>query len=258
MKKIAGLLILLSISTVNYSQMSERKDNQYLLSARPSAISIRGEDTALIVVDMQNDFCTNGGMLQRIGIDILMIQNIIPNVKEAINAARVAGIKIIYLKMGYKEDLSDLGSEQSPNRDRHLRVNVGVKIKTPDGRNGQILIRDTWNTDIVSELKPQDEDVIIYKTRYSGFYKTDLDSVLKQNQIKNIIFTGCTTSVCVESTVRDAMFRDYSSIVLEDCTAEPIGYDFERTNHVASLLTMELQFGWISNSALFKTALEKK
>lgn len=194
-------------------------------------------------------------MLQRIGIDISMIQNVIPHIKKVIDMARHGGMKVIYLKMAFKEDLSDLGSEQSPNRVRHLQVNVGETIKAPNGRNSRILIRDTWNTDIVSELMPQDGDIVIYKTRYSGFYKTELDSILQQHKIKNIIFTGCTTSICVESTVRDAMFRDYLPIILEDCTAEPIGYNFDRSNHEASLLAMELQFGWISNSMLFRSAL---
>lgn len=100
--------------------------------------------------------------------------------------------------------------------------------------------------------------VVLYKTRYSGFYKTDLDMILKKLGIRKVIFTGCTTSVCVESTLRDAMFRDYSPILLEDCAAEPIGYDFSRNNHAASLLTIEKSFGWISNSEKFVKALQKE
>ena len=92
-------------------------------------------------------------------------------------------------------------------------------------------------------------DTVIYKTRYSGFYGTDLDSVLRGRDVKWLIVTGATTSVCVESTVRDAMFRDYRCILLADCTGEPIGYQFPRTNHEASLLTIQTLFGWISNSA---------
>ena len=82
-------------------------------------------------------------------------------------------------------------------------------MTAPDGRQSRILIRDTWNTDIVEELKPEPGDIVIYKTRYSGFYGTDLDAVLKTRGIKSLVITGVSTGVCVESTLRDAMFRDY-------------------------------------------------
>jgi ureidoacrylate peracid hydrolase len=99
------------------------------------------------------------------------------------------------------------------------------------------------------------ETVVVSKHRYSGFYQTNLDDTLKSRVIKYLIVTGCTTSVCVESTVRDAMFRDYSCVVLEDCTAEPIGSDLPRTNHDASLLVIERLFGWVSSSGNFIAAL---
>jgi ureidoacrylate peracid hydrolase len=89
-------------------------------------------------------------------------------------------------------------------------------VRAPNGAESRILIRDTWNTDIVPELKPDAEASVVYKNRYSGFYNTELDATLKRHFIKNLIVTGCTTSVCVESTVRDAMFRDYRCVVLRD------------------------------------------
>lgn len=150
-----------------------------------------------------------------------------------------------------------LGSEDSPNRMRHLQImHVGDTIEAPDGTKSRILIRDTWGTDIVSGLKPMPGDVVLYKTRFSGFYNTDLDSILKKMGIRKLIFTGCTTSVCVESTIRDAMFNDYSPILLEDCTGEPIGHNFPRSNHEASLLTIEVLFGWISDSDKFVKSVQ--
>ncbi|MER8886003.1 isochorismatase family cysteine hydrolase [Mesorhizobium sp. M0408] len=98
-------------------------------------------------------------------------------------------------------------------------------MTAPDGSEGRILIRDTWGTDIVNDLKPEAGDVVLYKTRFSGFYETELDSVLKTAGIKHLIMTGCTTSVCVESTIRDAFFRDYHCILLTDCTSEPISWE---------------------------------
>jgi ureidoacrylate peracid hydrolase len=101
---------------------------------------------------------------------------------------------------------------------------------------------------VIDELKPEVGDVELYKTRFSGFHGTELDALLKSRGVKWLIVTGCTTSVCVESTIRDAMFLDYGCILLSDCSAEPIGSGFSRTNHEASLLVIEALFGWVSNS----------
>jgi len=135
---------------------------------------------------------------------------------------------------------------------------VGQTLSPPDGTEGRMLIRDTWNTDIISELKPKTEDRIVYKHRFSGFFETELHDILKRLGIRYLIVTGCTTSVCVESTVRDAMFRDYSCVLLADCMGEPIGNDLPRNNHQASLLTMQTLFGWVSTSDEFTRALRLK
>jgi ureidoacrylate peracid hydrolase len=218
------------------------------LVAKPEPIAIDPAKSAVIVVDMQNDFGTKGGMFDRAGIDISMIQKAVAPTARVLATARQKGVRIVYLKMGFHPDLADLGPADSPNRVRHLRFGVGRVIHAPDDRESRILIRDTWNTDIVSELKPRPEDIVIYKPRFSGFYQTDLDATLKKMGAKYLIFTGCTTSICVESTIRDAMFRDYSSVLLADCAGEPIGYGFPRSNHEASLLSIETLFGWVSNS----------
>lgn len=226
------------------------------IKAKPDSIAIDTARTAVIVIDMENDFGSKGGMFDRAGINISMIQKVISPTAKVLAAAREAGLKIIYLKMGYHEDLSDLGSEESPNRLRHLQIfHVGDTITAPNGSKSRILIRDTWGTDIVPQLKPQGGDIVIYKTRFSGFYQTDLDSILKQLGKKYLIIAGCTTSICVESTVRDAMFRDYSPVVLEDCTADPIGYGLPRSNHEASILTFQA-LGWVSSSDEFIKAIK--
>src|SRR5262249_51448405 len=146
------------------------------------------------------------------GIDISAVRKAIEPTRKVLSAARRAGIKIVYLKMGFRPDLSDLGEAQSPNRMRHLYLGVGKACVAPDGRNGRFLIRDTWNTDVIDELRPQGEDIFLYKHRFSGFYQTELDDLLRRLAIKNLIFTGCTTSVCVDSTIRDAAFRDYRCV----------------------------------------------
>lgn len=229
------------------------------IMAKPDSISIDASSTAVIVVDMENDFGAKGGMFDHAGVDISMIQKVIDPTAKVLEAARQAGIKIIYLKMAFRDDLSDIGSDESVNRVRHLNfMHVGDTINSPDGSKSRILIRNTWGTDIVPELKPHDGDIVMYKTRFSGFYQTNLDSTLKQLHKKNLIIIGCTTSICVESTVRDAMFRDYLPVVLGDCTAEPIGYNFPRSNHEASLLTIQTLFGWVSNSNEFIKAIQMR
>ena len=236
--------------------MSVNIERQITINAKPETITIDAAQTAVIVVDMQNDFGSKGGMFDRAGVDIAPIQKVVEPISRVLESARRAGMKIIYLKMGFRPDLSDLGAPDSVNRARHLRAGVGQTVRAPDGSESRMLIRDTWNTDIVPELKPQGDDVIIYKTRFSGFYETDLDATLKKLGIKYLIITGCTTSICVESTVRDAMFRDYTCVLLADCTGEPIGYGLPRSNHDASLLLIQTILGWVSSSDEFIKAIE--
>ena len=193
------------------------------LNARPGLISLDINKTAVLVVDMQNDYGAKGGLFDRAGIDISVIRKVIAPIAAVLENARLIGIPIVYIKAAIRPDLSDLGELGSPNGDRWRSYGVGERVEAPDGRESRILIRDTWNTEIIPELEPHPGDPVVYKHRYSAFHQTELDAVLKQLNIKYLIVTGCTTSVCVESTIRDAYSRDYSCILLEDCTAEPIG-----------------------------------
>lgn len=222
-------------------------DRSVTIEAKPEPVTIDTARTVALVVDMQNDFAAKGGMFDRAGIDISITRGAIEPTASLLASVRKAEIPVVYLKQGHRPDLSDLGAPDSPHRLKHLAV--GTKVTAPDGRESRILVRDTWNTDILDELRPESGDTVIYKTRYSGFYETDLDSVLRAREVKWLIVTGATTSVCVESTVRDAMFRDYRCVLLADCTGEPIGYQFSRSNHEASLLTIQRLFGWVSTSA---------
>ncbi len=226
------------------------------IDAKPEAIAIDVTKTAVIVIDMQNDFGAKGGMFDLAGIDISGIRKAIAPTAKVLSLARHAGIKIAYLKMAFRPDLSDLGAADSPNRLRHMHLGVGKSVQAPDGRESRILIRDTWDTDILDELTPKADDLVIYKHRFSGFYQTDLDSTLRKLGIKHLIITGCTTSVCVEATVRDAMFRDYSCVLLEDCMSQPtLGHSLPGSSHEASLVLAEVFFGWVSTSEQFITAL---
>jgi ureidoacrylate peracid hydrolase len=228
------------------------------VEARREPIRIDTEATAVLVVDMQNDFGAAGGMFDRAGIDVGIIRKVISPIARVVAAARVAGIAIVYLKMEYQPDLLDLGPEGSPNWIKQRAFGVGQSVRAPDGREGRILIKGTWNTQIVDELAPQPADIVISKHRFSGFFETNLDAILKARGVKCLIVTGCTTSVCVESTIRDAMFRNYSCILLGDCTAETIGDGLPRSNYEASLLVVEQLLGWVSTSDAFLNALKSR
>ncbi len=195
---------------------------QVTIAAKPEALTIDPAQSAVIVVDMQNDFGAEGGMFALRGIDISRIRAVVAPTSRVLAAARLAGVTVVYLKMAFRPDLSDAGAPDAPNWLKHLPLRPGESATAPDGTPSRILIR----------------------------------AVLKSRSIRNLIFTGCTTSVCVESTIRDAMFRDYNCLLLADCTAEPIGDRLPRSNHDASLLVIQAQFGWVSESAEFITALE--
>lgn len=226
-----------------------------LVSARPAVFELNPSTSAVIVVDMQNDFVSPMGMFDRLGIPLGIVRAAIEPTSRVLEAARRAGMFIVYLAMQFDENLSNMGSPNAPNRVRHLLAGVGEEVAAPDGGTGRLLISNTWNTKIIDELAPDPGDVVIAKHRFSGFFETELDAVLKARGIESIVFTGCTTSVCVESTFRDAYFRDYRCLLLTDCCAEPIGGTEARTNHDATVTLIEAMLGWTSTSDVLLGAL---
>lgn len=227
------------------------------IEARPELIRIDIGKSAVLVIDMQNDFGAKGGMFNRAGIDISPIERAVAPTVRAVAAARSAAMPIVYLTMQHTADLANTGRPNSPHWIKHRPLAVGETTVSPDGRPSRVLVQDTWNTEILPSLAPREGDVIVPKHRYSGFFETELDRILRDQEIEYLIVTGCTTSVCVESTIRDAMFRDYYCLLLEDCTGEPIAIDQARSNHEASVLTIQLLFGWVSNSEQFVKALAR-
>ena len=228
------------------------------IDARPDSFRITPATTAVIVVDMQNDFGADGGMFQRAGIPIDGIKGVVEPTRRVLAAAREHGMPVVYLKMEVAADLFDAGGPDVPNLVKHRALGVGETVTAPDGRESRILIEDNWGTEILPELAPAPDDIIVSKHRYSGFFETNLDIILRDRGVTSLIFTGCTTSVCVEATLRDAFYRDYHCLLLSDCTAEPLGSQFSRGNHEASLLTIEALFGWVSDSTALLNALARQ
>jgi ureidoacrylate peracid hydrolase len=194
-------------------------------------------------------------MFERAGIAIDAIQSIVGPISRTLDRARAHGMRVVFLKMEFSADLSDAGPPTGPNRIKHGPLHIGQPVESPDGTPGQILVEDTWNTQIVADLVPLAGDLVVSKRRYSGFFQTELDRLLREAGIETLIFTGATTSVCVESTLRDAFYRDYRCLVLSDCTAEPIGAEFSPSNHESSLRVIETLFGWVTESAQLLSAL---
>jgi ureidoacrylate peracid hydrolase len=218
------------------------------LRATPQPVEVDLDRAAVLVVDMQNDFGAPGGMFDRAGIDLRGITAAADATRGVLDAARAARLPVVYVTMEHDPDLADAGPADGPHWIKHTPLRVGEEVVAPDGSAGRILVRGTWNTQILDRLAPEPGDAVVSKHRYSGFFETELDDVLHGLGVKYLLVTGCTTSVCVEATVRDAMYRDYTCIVLADCTAEPIGADSPRTNHEASLLVIETLYGWVSSS----------
>jgi ureidoacrylate peracid hydrolase len=222
------------------------------VAARPEPVAIDTTRTAVLVVDMQNDFGAPGGGMDRAGFDIGVVRAAIEPIARVLASARAAGIPVIYLRHGYLPDLSDLGPADSKNWLGHVAVKVGETMTAPDGTVGRVRIMGTWNTAILPELTPEPGDIVLAKNRFSAFYNTELDATLRRLGVRDLIVTGCTTSVCAESTIRDAMFRDYRAILLADCTGELQGEEY----HQASLALVERMFGWVADSSAFVAAVE--
>jgi ureidoacrylate peracid hydrolase len=226
------------------------------VEATPAPLNIDLEKTAVVVIDMQNDFGSKGGMFDRAGIDVSIIQRAVGPTANVIASARAAGVPIIYIKEGHRPDLSDIGAVGSPYWRMCHRLAVGTEVRAPDGRPSRIHVEDTWNTEILPDLAPLASDIVLKKRRWSAFYETELDAHLRSLGAQFIIVTGCTTSMCVESTIRDAAFRDYMCLLPADCTGQPARHDSTYSGHEASLKIIEMSFGWVTNSDNIRRALK--
>ena len=154
-------------------------DQSLTVEARPGPITFDITRTAVVVVDMQNDFGSPGGMFDRAGIDISGIQAIVAPIASLLDAARRSAIPICYLKMAFDPQLRDAGYPTAPTFLKHAPLNVGAEVTSPTGEPSRILVRDTWNTDIIDALTPLPGEAVIYKHRYSGFYETELEATLR-------------------------------------------------------------------------------
>jgi ureidoacrylate peracid hydrolase len=217
------------------------------LPARPEPLGLDPATTAVVVIDMQNAYASKGGYLDLAGFDISGAPAVIRNIAGVLETARGAGVPVIYFQNGWDADYVEAGGEGSPNW--HKSNALKTMRERPD-LAGKLLARGGWDYELVDELKPQPGDIVLHKTRYSGFFNSQLDSVLRSRGIRTIVFVGIATNVCVESTLRDGFMLEYFGVVLEDATHQA-GPDFLQA---AALYNIEKFFGWVSSVADFKGA----
>jgi ureidoacrylate peracid hydrolase len=218
------------------------------VAARPEALTLHPTQTAVLVVDMQNAFASRGGYLDLFGVDISGAASVIENVQRVLADSRSAGMPVVFLQMGWHADLRDAGGPTSPN---YHKANALRLMRQRPELDGKLMIHGSWDYELVDGLKPEPSDLIVHKPRYSGFFGTNLDMLLRERGIRFLVFTGVASNVCVESTLRDAFFLEYFPLWIADCSLA----SGPARLHDATLENVERFFGWVTTTEKYVEAL---
>lgn len=231
--------------TVNTSPA--REPRYVTLPARPEPLRLAVEETAVVVVDMQNAYASPNGYLDLAGFDISGAKAAITAIRDVLEIARGAGVPVIFFQNGWDPDYVEAGGPGSPNW--HKSNALKTMRKRPE-LHGKLLAKGGWDYALVDDLQPRPGDIVVPKTRYSGFFNSQFDSILRARGIRNLVFCGIATNVCVESTLRDGFHLEYFGVMLEDATHQA-GPDYLQK---ASVFNIETFFGWVSSASDFRRA----
>jgi nicotinamidase-related amidase len=211
---------------------------------------LRPENTALIVIDMQVDFCGEGGWVHSLGVDVANTRRAIKPIARLLETLRPLGYLIIHTREGHRPDLSDLPANKAWRSAQQTGKGIGAK-----GPLGRFLVRGEPNWDIVPELAPAEGEIIIDKSGKGSFHGTDLEAILRLKGIRNLILTGVTTDCCVQSTLRDANDRGFECILLEDCCGA--GTQDHHDRQIEIFRIMDGLYGSVAMSDDLISALEE-
>lgn len=192
-------------------------------------------ETALLIIDMQRDFCDEHGYMSARGEDIRPAQEIIPRIQAVRDAAEKHGLTLVYTREGHRPNLSDL-----PENKRLITAMAGAAFGS-DGPLGRLMVRGEPGWDFTDEMQPRDKDIVIDKSGTGAFHGTELATILSMRGIKNIILTGVTTGVCVNTTAREASDHGYNVLVLDDCCAES-----DPDNHRMAIQLLKIEGGFLA------------
>jgi ureidoacrylate peracid hydrolase len=229
--------------------MNDKRETHTTITAEPEPIRIDVLKTAVIVVDMQNAFVKKGGYFDLVGYDLSGTQGIIAPCREIITAARQRGARIIYFQMGCSPDFSDRGPADSPY---NLKAK-GLRLihQRPEVKD-KFYLYGSWGAEIIEELEPRAEDIVVKKQKYDGFIGTNLEIILSTFGIRYLAFVGTATNLCVESTLRHAFFLDYFPILVSDA----VSHAGSSITQEATILNVKNHLGWVTTSDHFVRGLE--
>ena len=182
--------------------------------------------SALLVIDMQNGFCHPDGAFAGLGLDVSMCTSAIEGCIELVSAVHQCDVPVILTRYILRPDLRDAGLLLHASKP----ALIGTKSLT----------YGSWDAEIVDNLKAEEADFVVDKTRYSAFYGTTLEPILGTLGVTDLVVCGVTTNICVDSTVRDASYRDYASFVASDATGE-----LDQDRHDVTLRSLDFAFGWV-------------